>query len=386
MTTDNNDHDQDAPRPRRSRSLVVEPWTGRQLAIGAFVVALVVYLIWQGTPTFVYVVSRLGSVCATLILAGVLAYVVTPICNTMGRVTPLCATRAGRMVSTLTVFILLSAVLALMTVVIGEPLVSQVSGLNASVVEWLKEAPKNIEALMQSYAMAVPEEVAAVINERVTGIASSVLDTAGNIAVGAVWHVWSIVEAFLVPVLAFYFITDSERLRSGTLAILPRKHRERGSKLMDEMNLTLHSYIRGQIILCLLAAVITAFALWMLDVPVFLTLALIAGISRAIPVIGPIIGGAVIVAITWIQVDFRAAAIAAIIFSIMQFLESKIVMPKVLGHHADLHPVIIIVALLAGGEFFGILGMFVAVPIVAVLRIAYLHWRAAVEPPEADAA
>ena len=81
-----------------------------------------------------------------------------------------------------------------------------------------------------------------------------------------------------------------------------------------------------------------------------------------------------------------SAFIAFVVFCVMHFVESKLLMPKVLGHEAELHPVLVIVALLVGGEFFGVLGMLVAVPIVAVMRVGYLHWRAARDGTEAAVA
>jgi predicted PurR-regulated permease PerM len=102
-----------------------------------------------------------------------------------------------------------------------------------------------------------------------------------------------------------------------------------------------------------------------------------------VPVIGPLITSVPVVAITWIQVDARAAVIAAIVFCVMHLIESKLIMPKVIGLESALHPVVVIVAILIGGEFLGITGMFVAVPIAAVVRVLFLHWKEgrAVAPP-----
>jgi len=144
---------------------------------------------------------------------------------------------------------------------------------------------------------------------------------------------------------------------------------------LRDVNRTMQGYVRGQLILCLIAAVVTSTALYLLGVRVFLTLGILAGLARAVPVIGPMVTSVPIVAIAWIQVDARAAVIALVVFTVMHFVESKLIMPKVIGLESALHPVVVIVAILMGGEFLGITGMFVAVPIAAIVRVLFLHWK-----------
>lgn len=371
---------------RQAERVLIVPWTWRQLAIGTLVISVIAYLIWRGTPALGHILTRLKAVCATLVLALVLAYVAGPVVHWFCRYKPFSGTRAGRVCATLLVFCLGSVVLTGAALLTANPLVTEFQELNVSASKWMENAPAHIEGLLEKYNQSVPPEIVEIINSRLSTMAESVVGFVTNFAVGMGHRVWWLVEAFLVPVLAFYFIADSRSLVRGALSIVPAKRRERVEAGLSEMNESVHSYIRGQLILCLIAAVITALVLKLLSVPAFLTLGLLAGISRAIPVIGSIVSGIAITAIAWLQVDLRAAVIAGIAFSVMNFLESKIVMPKVLGHHAELHPIIVIVALLAGGEFFGLIGMFVAVPIVAVVRVAIVHWVAATKKDEVEPA
>lgn len=374
MSSTDSDNSTDEPRSGL-RDIIVDVWTGRRLALAAVVVCLIAYAIWRVTPAAIYVASRLEGVAVTVILGAVVAYLAAPIVDRMCRVRPFAGSRPGRVAAALIVLVVLGGMLWGLVVMTADPLVRETARLTVLLGDWLKESPEKLDEALAAYAAAVPPEVATIINERATEIANSILTVTSNVAKSVVLHVWWIVEAFLVPVLAFYFITDSEGLLKGTLDLVPQNYRERGAALLKDINETFHSYVRGQLILCVLAAVITAITLQLLGVKAFLTLGLLAGLSRAIPVIGTIVSGIVITAITWIQLDLRAAGIALLVVSIMHFVESKIIMPKVLGHHAALHPVIVVVALLAGAEFFGIMGMFVAVPIVAALRVAVLHWR-----------
>jgi predicted PurR-regulated permease PerM len=121
--------------------------------------------------------------------------------------------------------------------------------------------------------------------------------------------------------------------------------------------------------------------LWLVAwrVPFALTLGLLAGLTRAIPIIGPIIGGIPIIILTLVTAGPTAAVAVLAFFTFLHFAESKFVMPLVIGERMNLHPVIIIVVLLIGQEFAGLLGMFFAPPLAALARVMirryWLHCR-----------
>jgi predicted PurR-regulated permease PerM len=119
------------------------------------------------------------------------------------------------------------------------------------------------------------------------------------------------------------------------------------------------------------------------------TLGLAAGVCRAIPFVGPVLGAIPLIIAALIQKDINIAAIVVIGSSVMHFVESKFITPKVIGYKVGLHPVIIIAALMIGWEFFGIIGMFLAAPVVAMLKITLVHyrmgWRNQESTPETEA-
>ena len=118
----------------------------------------------------------------------------------------------------------------------------------------------------------------------------------------------------------------------------------------------------------------------------------IAGLTRAIPVVGPLLGAIPLVLVCLIMKrDVNTTILLLVMFTAMHFLESKVLLPKIVGHEVNLHPVSVILALLLGMEFFGVLGVFLAVPIAAVLKILLDEWQESVsnrgrlEEPEAVA-
>ncbi len=357
--------------------LSLDFWTGRRLAWAALVVCAIAYLVFRGAPAIGWVFSRIREVLITIALAIMVAYIVAPLVEAVCALRVFSRARWGRVTAALITFLLLLVGLGCLVVLTGGPLFRETVRLSGLVGDWLEDAPHRVEGWLKAYSATVPPPVAEVINRRASEQAGSGVEWLSVFAVRIVSRGWYLVEALLVPVLAFYFVTDSDRLLQGVLKLVPERHHQQARQFARDVDHTLHGYVRGQLILCLIAGVVTSIALYALGVRVFLILGILAGLSRAVPVLGPMIAAIPIVALTLIQCGPEAALAALLIFTVMHLVESKLIMPKVIGDQAALHPVVVIIALLVGGEFLGILGMFVAVPIVAILRVGFRHWRAA---------
>jgi predicted PurR-regulated permease PerM len=184
---------------------------------------------------------------------------------------------------------------------------------------------------------------------------------------GAFAH--NIVEIVLLPVLAFYFALDSKKLKHEIVGALPRRWRKEVSRMIHEFNLIMYSFVVGQFILCAIAGVFVWALLAALGVKYSVTLGIFAGFTRAIPIIGPILGGIPIIVLTLVTQGLPTSLVVLSAFTIMHFAESKFIMPMLIGERMNLHPVVIILVLLVGQEFGGLLGMFFAAPIAALARV-----------------
>jgi predicted PurR-regulated permease PerM len=185
--------------------------------------------------------------------------------------------------------------------------------------------------------------------------------------VGQLGH--HIVEIVLLPVLAFYFALDSKKLKHELTGALAGRKRREVTRMIHEFNQIMHSFVVGQFILCALAGVVVGLGLWALNVPYALTLGLVAGFTRAIPIVGPILGGIPIIGIALVTQGMGVAIAVLIFFTILHFAESKFIMPMLIGERMELHPVVVILVLLVGQEFGGLLGMFFAAPVAAIIRV-----------------
>lgn len=199
-----------------------------------------------------------------------------------------------------------------------------------------------------------------------------------------------IVEIVLLPVLAFYFLIDGRTLKHEFVSLLPRSWLREALFLIREFNLIMRSFVYGQFILCTLAGVVVGVGLAALKIQYPFLLGVLAGVTRAIPIIGPIIGGIPIIIFSALPPNGSIPTALAVLgfFTFLHFTESKFIMPLLIGDRMELHPVIVIVVLIVGGELGGLLiggqvgallGMFFAAPLAAIARVIirryWLHLR-----------
>lgn len=182
-----------------------------------------------------------------------------------------------------------------------------------------------------------------------------------------------LVEMILIPVLAFSFLTESRPLKREFVALLPYNRVRDGLYVARQTGRILQSYAVGQLILALIAGGVVYLLMSVMGIRYALALAVIAAITRVIPVVGPIFGGIPIVLLATLQGWDRGLTVL-IIFSLMHLVESKVVMPKLIGYRIKLHPAVVIIVLLIGAEFFGVWGMFLAAPVAAVIRTLIHHF------------
>jgi predicted PurR-regulated permease PerM len=178
----------------------------------------------------------------------------------------------------------------------------------------------------------------------------------------------------IIPFIAFYMLKDINVLKKAAWYLTPRKWRQQGILFLRDVNSSLGSYIRGQLLVCVLIGTISAILFWVVKMNYPLLLGFIIGVTNVIPYFGPVIGAipAVIIAAT---ISVKMVIFVLIIIFALQFLEGNILSPLIVGKSLHMHPLMIMFALLAGGEVAGVIGLILAVPILAILKVAIIHAR-----------
>ncbi|MGD6804180.1 AI-2E family transporter [Rossellomorea aquimaris] len=178
----------------------------------------------------------------------------------------------------------------------------------------------------------------------------------------------------IVPFISFYLLKDFPKVKRAATSLTPQKWRNSAGKFLKDLDESLGGYIRGQLLVCFLIGALATLSFWLFGMKYPLLLGLIVGITNVIPYFGPIIGAvpAAIVAST-ISTDMILKVVVVVL--VLQFLEGNVLSPLIVGKSLHMHPLFIMGALIVGGEIGGVLGLIVAVPLLAMLRVAVIHAR-----------
>ncbi|MFH0912580.1 MAG: AI-2E family transporter [Patescibacteria group bacterium] len=177
----------------------------------------------------------------------------------------------------------------------------------------------------------------------------------------------------MIFILTLYFILDENGIKNFFISLMPMKQKSRIITIANKVGLKLGGWLRGQIILAIAVGVIVYIGLLIMGIPYALTLAIVAGILEIVPIIGPIISAvpAILLAFT---ISPTTALMVTIFYILVQELENKLLVPKVMQHAVGLNPVTIIIIILIGAKLFGILGILLAVPVASVVYVILEEW------------
>lgn len=348
-------------------------------------VAVLLVTLHFARPAIAPVAELFATAVTILVFAAVLTYLLQPPVQWLARVSRMKNQHAASGLAVLVIYLVLGAVLY----VFGAGLVSAIRANVQELVETgqvvvrVAQDPKVVLPAnapqqlvnVQKWYIQLPDDVrtrvSAVVGEQVQSLGANTGLVAMSLGVARKAGAWlgQLVEFVFVPLLAFYFLTDAGRVREQMLSFFPPLRRTRVLRYASGANEIMRRYIYGQFILCLIAWVVVTLALALLGVKGFLLLGLIAGISRAIPVLGPVVGGIPVLGAVFFSDQCSWAFWGVLVgFTALHLFESKYLMPRILGDSIDIHPVLVIVSLLIGYELMGLAGMFFAPPLVAVIR------------------
>lgn len=195
---------------------------------------------------------------------------------------------------------------------------------------------------------------AGVFTKNISGILFDVVGVFGNFLIG-----------FLI---SYYYFVDYEKIRNTFLKLFPKTIRTDLCIVGSGIDNALKGFIQGQLLAALIVGTMEWIGLSLLGVNNALALAVIGGIANLIPFFGPFIGAIPAIAVGFLQSPIHAVS-ALIVFLFVQQIDNMFVSPKIIEGRLGLHPLVTLFAVLFGGSFFGIEGMFFAVPVVAIIWV-----------------
>lgn len=339
------------------------------LVVRVVVLIAGVYLLIRFGP---HVIHRIESILVAVLAAVVLTYIMLPsvegLCRKQSR---FFSRRCQRLVATLLVFIAFLGLVSLSVFLFITPFQKEVQQFSANVVVYTEQLGDLFKSASHWYRTQVPVQVRDLIGKLDYGkLLAGVTESAQQMLKLATSSVGFVLELVLIPVLAFYFVLDYKSISRDVYGLVPTHRRKEAVRIGRGVGEILQSYIFGQLILCAIAGLVTGIVLAAMDLPYVVVLAIFAGVTRAIPVIGPVVSGIPIVLVGLLSSPGGPATTIwlTVFVTTMHFAESKFIMPKLIGYRLHLHPAVVIIALLVGAQFLGIVGMFLAAPVAAVVR------------------
>jgi predicted PurR-regulated permease PerM len=221
----------------------------------------------------------------------------------------------------------------------------------------------------------MPEAIVKAINNTFLGVIARGGELASTAFERMLGWIIFIPWLVLIPILSFFFLKDADNFRRSVLAMLPRgRLRWRGDEFFQDINSTLAAYIRAQLTACLLVGVICSVGFALLGLPSPLVLGLIAGMLEFVPLVGPLVVAILAVMLALLHSGLAMAFVVMIFLGVLRIVEDYVIYPRLIGQGIHLHPLAVILAILAGAEIAGVAGIFLAIPVIAVITVSYRHW------------
>ena len=245
----------------------------------------------------------------------------------------------------------------------------------------------NYIAIMQEWmypllgVVGEPEKIQGILNRELLKVGElplKVISSITSILWGSVAGLFSFIlllaNLVIIPVVMFYLLRDYDLINKKMLSFVPARSREQVLSLIKEIDGVLAGFVRGQLMVGLIMAGLYSIGLFFCGTPMSLFIGLLAGLASLVPYLGLVFGFVPAAILTFMQTqDWVLVFGVAGVFAVVQGLEGMIITPRIVGEKIGLHPVAIILAVLLGAEFFGLVGVIVSVPVAAALNVLFTH-------------
>jgi predicted PurR-regulated permease PerM len=339
-------------------------------------VVLQVLAIVGGVAVGLWALHRLASVVLVLILAGLFAYVVAPLVQLAGRPVHFagrsrCLSRAGAIAL---VYVLIAGAASGGAALLLPSASDQINDLLArapaygeSIVTWEHAWSRSYERLR------IPLELRRSIDHSTLAAGQSAVESLRGSLLALVGALSYLPWLLLIPILGFFLLKDAATLRRTFIRALPHQGQLRGHRLFEELNATLAAYTRAQLLACVLVGVLCGVGFAILGIPYPVVLGVLAGVLEFIPLVGPLVLATAAAGIGALHAPMLALWAVGFL-GVLRLVEDYVIYPRLIRYGIRLHPLAVILAVLAGAELGGIAGMFLAVPTAAIASVAYRHW------------
>ena len=325
----------------------------------------------------IWVISKITGIILLLVLSIFFAYLVSPLVEFLRRERTIGGRKIAipKVVSIALAYLIILAAIVFVVFVILPSLSNQFPEFaDKAKANWKSLGDRTQEIIKYSRRLPGPlvdaatEAVPRAIN-RVSEIVTELATTA--LAYIVIYIPWLI----LIPILAFFLLKDAESFRRSALLMLPRgRWRWRGDEFFQDINSTLAAYIRAQLMACLLIGLVCSLGFTALGLPGGLVVGVMAGFFEFIPLAGPLAIALLAALLAMFHAGPFNAFLVLLFLGVLRIVQDYVIYPRLIGQGIHLHPLAVIFAILAGEKLAGVAGVFLAIPVVAIVTVSYRHW------------
>jgi predicted PurR-regulated permease PerM len=323
--------------------------------------------------------NSLVGALTPFIIAFLIAYLLNPLVSILER------RRIRRWMSSLAILLLLLLAIVSLFVILVPVIVSQFRGIIGNITNFISDTAalvKDGTIIEQLARYGVPVErlrqfLSEELPPRLEGLLTSVLEGAFGLFTGVTGVISQAVDMLIVPFVAFYLVKDYPLVIEKIESLIPAGSRKSTGIYFRRVNEVLGDYVRGVLLVALIQGAGVAVGLLILGVQDALVLGLMSGLLNLIPFVGfyfSLLVSVIVALLSGDPVLIKVLGVIGLYIGLSVF-ESTVLGPKIVGERVGLHPVLLILALVVFGYFFGFVGLLIAVPLTAVLLMSVKIWQ-----------
>jgi predicted PurR-regulated permease PerM len=327
---------------------------------------------------------KISVIFPPLVLALLIIYLLNPIVNRLE------ARRVPRLWGTLLAYVVVLAIVNLTVIALSPLIARQAEQFTADWPEFKEQIVVSVDDLVESIegridvnidttdlhclldvqvettSQARCDEVTERLREQLVGSFERVTELGSSVL--------EIVLIFvLAPLLALYLLIDLPDLQRDVLNLIPESHRGEVADVASKVGRTVGGFFRGQLLVALTVGVMSTLGFLLIDLKFALAIGAIAGFTNLIPLVGPFIGGGLGVIVGTVTDNAGTGLKAALVALVVQQVDNHVISPNIMKRTVQLHPVTVMLSLLAGGTLAGFWGVLLGVPTVAVVKLVASH-------------
>ncbi len=340
------------------------------------IIVLIILSVWGTVGS---IISSLTSLFFLVILSIFFAYLLNPLVSLIRK--PFKARNLDkfmpRSLAIVLAYLVVFTVVGLAISYLAPRLVEQAEDFAGNLQGYSEQAKTQLEKLNERFAnFQIPDEVRADLNKKISdeipGYAKKITEFVGGLALSFLSiSPWII----LIPIISFFYLKYVNHFRVSLLRLFPNGlWRARAESFLEDVNSTLAAYTRAQMISCLLIGAICTIGFYFLGVNYALLLGILAGVLEFIPLIGPFIVALTAITVAAFESPWEALYVAVFLV-VLRMLQDYVFYPRIVREGIHLHPLAIVLSVLAGEQIGGITGVFLSIPVVALATVLLKHIR-----------